>query len=127
VPQRRDSSDARRPARLDVRSKVWIERDGEVVLSEWRVALLEGVVETGSLAGAAAKLGVPYRTAWTRLRQIEAGLGFKVLETQSGGASGGGSTLTPAACDVLARFHRVADGVGALVDARFRDEFRENT
>jgi molybdate transport system regulatory protein len=94
-----------------------------VVLSEWRVALLDAVEETGSLAGAAAKLRVPYRTAWARLREVEAGLGFKVLETQTGGAEGGGSTLTPAAREVLARFHRVADGVGAMVDARFRDEF----
>jgi molybdate transport system regulatory protein len=93
------------------------------VLSEWRVALLEAVAETGSLAGAANRLSVPYRTAWSRLRQIEAGLGFRVLDTQSGGAEGGGSTLTPEARRVLDRFHRVADGVGELVDARFRAEF----
>ena len=110
-------------ARLSPRSKVWLERDGRVVLSEWRVALLEGVAETGSLAGAAARLDVPYRTAWARLREIEAGLGFKVLETQTGGAEGGGSKLTPAAREALDRFHRIADGVGALVDARFRAEF----
>ena len=114
-------------ARLRPRSKVWLERDGRVVLSEWRVALLEGVAETGSLAGAAARLDVPYRTACARLREIEAGLGFKVLETQTGGADGGGSRLTPAAREALARFHRVADGVGALVDARFRAEFRGQT
>ncbi|HEY3110735.1 MAG TPA: LysR family transcriptional regulator [Chloroflexota bacterium] len=108
---------------LSPRSKVWLERDGRVVLSEWRAALLDGIVETGSLAGAAARLGVPYRTAWARLREIEAGLGFKVLDTQTGGAEGGGSTLTPAGLEVLARFHRVADGVDALVDARFRTEF----
>jgi molybdate transport system regulatory protein len=93
------------------------------VLSEWRVALLDAVAVTGSLAGAAAKLGVPYRTAWARLREIEARLGFKVLETQTGGAEGGSSTLTPKAREVLARFHRVADGVGDMVDARFQSEF----
>src|SRR5438128_1311232 len=82
-------------AELRPRSKVWLERDGRVVLSEWRAALLDGIVEAGSLSAAAAKLGVPYRTAWARLREIEAGLGFKVLETQTGGADGGGSTLTP--------------------------------
>jgi molybdate transport system regulatory protein len=96
------------------------------VLSEWRAALLEAVAETGSLAGAASQLHVPYRTAWTRLREIEAGLGFKVLDTQSGGAEGGGSSLTPEARRVLDRFHRVADGVGALVDARFRSEFDDD-
>jgi molybdate transport system regulatory protein len=123
VPKRRDEPEPGHATDLDVRSKIWLERNGRVVLSEWRAALLRGVAETGSLAGAAARLDVPYRTAWTRLREIEAGLGFKVLETQSGGADGGGSTLTPAAQDVLERFSRVADGVGALVDARFRDAF----
>jgi molybdate transport system regulatory protein len=108
---------------LSPRSKVWLERDGRVVFSQWRAALLDAVVETGSLAGAAARLGVPYRTAWARLREIEAGLGFKVLDTQAGGAEGGGSTLTPAGLELLARFHRVADGVDALVDARFRSQF----
>jgi molybdate transport system regulatory protein len=105
------------------RSKVWLERDGKVVLSEWRAALLQAVVETGSLSAAATKLGVPYRTAWTRLREIEAGLGFKVLDTQTGGSDGGGSTLTPAALEVLERFGRVARGVDKLVDDRFQEEF----
>lgn len=108
---------------LEPRSKIWLERGGRVVLSEWRAALLQGVVDTGSLAGAAAKLDVPYRTAWSRLREIEAGLGFKVLETQSGGADGGGSTLTPAAREALARFQQLAEGVDALVSARFREAF----
>jgi molybdate transport system regulatory protein len=110
-------------AGLTPRSKIWLERNGRVVLSEWRAALLEGVDETGSLAGAAAKLEVPYRTAWTRLRQIEEGLGFKVLDTQTGGVDGGGSKLTPAARDALDRFRRVAAGVDQLVDRRFREEF----
>jgi molybdate transport system regulatory protein len=109
--------------RLHPRSKVWLEREGRVVLSEWRAALLEAVAETGSLSAAARRLGVPYRTAWERLREVEAGLGFKVLSSQSGGADGGGSTLTPEARRVLERFHRVADGVSSLVDSRFRSEF----
>ena len=110
---------------LRPRSKIWLERDGVVVLSEWRVALLEAVDATGSLAGAATRLNVPYRTAWARLREIEAGLGFRVLDTQTGGSEGGGSTLTAEAREVLARFHRVADGVAALVDDRFHSEFGE--
>jgi molybdate transport system regulatory protein len=112
---------------LRPRSKVWIERDGRVVISEWRAQLLELVDRTGSLSAAAAQLKVPYRTAWNRLREIEAGLGFKVLETQAGGAEGGHSSLTPAGKAALARFRRVADGIGDEVDARFRASFSQES
>jgi molybdate transport system regulatory protein len=112
---------------LRPRSKVWLERDGRVVLSEWRAQLLELVDRTGSLTAAAAALKVPYRTAWNRLREIESGLGYKVIETQAGGAEGGHSALTPAGRDALARFQRVAEGVAERVDARFRECYPEET
>ena len=46
-------------ARPRLRSKIWLERDGKVVLSDWRVELLAAVDETGSLARAARNLDVP--------------------------------------------------------------------
>ena len=109
-------------APLEIHSKIWIERRGEVVLSEWRVELLEAVEETGSLAAAAAKLGVPYRTAWDRIKEAEERLGVRLLRTESGGAEGGGSRLTEEARDLVARFRRVTAGVAELVERRFRDE-----
>jgi molybdate transport system regulatory protein len=50
---------------LEIRSKIWIERRGrgDVVLSEWRVELLEAIDALGSLSRAAETLGIPYRTA----------------------------------------------------------------
>jgi molybdate transport system regulatory protein len=108
---------------LRARSKVWIERDGDVVLSEWRIELLEAVAETGSLAKAAERIGVPYRTAWDRIRQLERRLGIELLATESGGSDGGGSTLTPAALDIVQRFRRVTTGIAQLVDERFHQEF----
>jgi len=108
-----------------VRSKVWVERGGEVVLSEWRVALLAAVAETGSLARAAERLGVPYRTAWERIKETEGRLGMRLLATESGGAEGGGSRLTEEARDLVARFQRVTAGVADLVERRFREEFAD--
>jgi molybdate transport system regulatory protein len=102
---------------------VWLERDGQVVLSDWRVALLEAIEATGSLARAADRLDVPYRTAWYKLKEIEQRLGVRLLETQSGGADGGGSRLTAEARQVIARFHRVNAGIEQLVAERFRAEF----
>ncbi|HEV8633490.1 MAG TPA: LysR family transcriptional regulator [Chloroflexota bacterium] len=108
---------------LRPRSKVWLEQDGQVVLSEWRVELLEAIEATGSLSAAAQRLGVPYRTAWSRLKQMEERLGARLLETQVGGPEGGGSRLTAEARDVITRFRRVVDGVAELVDRRFQQEF----
>jgi molybdate transport system regulatory protein len=110
-------------AALCPRSKVWLERAGQVVLSDWRVELLEAVEATGSLARAADQLDVPYRTAWYKLKEIERRLGVRLVETQSGGADGGGSQLTAEARQVIARFHRVSDGIEQLIADRFRAEF----
>lgn len=105
------------------RSKVWIEQGGQVLLSEWRVELLVTIERQGSLTAAAAELGIPYRTAWSRLREMEERLGYKLLQSQSGGAEGGSSTLTPEAHQLIARFRRVADGISLIIDERFRVEF----
>ena len=118
---------ARRSATVNVHSKVWLERDGRVALSGWRIALLEAVHESGSLAAAAARLGVPYRTAWYKLREIEQQLGVRLLDTQSGGPDGGHTTLTPGAVDIVRRFRRASRGVEELVRERFESEFPELT
>jgi len=108
---------------LQVRSKVWIERDGAVALSEWRVALLEAIDARGSLSRAAEALDVPYRTAWERVKETEAELGVRLLESESGGADGGGSRLTPEARDLCRRFRRVSGGIHEVVSRRFSAEF----
>jgi molybdate transport system regulatory protein len=108
---------------LEPRSKVWFERGGRVALSDWRVALLEAVDDTGSLTAAAERMGVPYRTAWYKLRDAEEQLGARLVATESGGASGGGTRLTPAGRDAIDRFRRVQNGVGDLIRQRFDEEF----
>ena len=106
-----------------VRSKIWIESGGEVLLSEWRIDVLAAIEETGSLARAAERLDVPYRTAWERVREMERRLGAPLVETASGGADGGGSRLSPYGRDLVARWRRAASGVREDIEARFRAEF----
>ena len=108
---------------LEVRSKLWIERDGEVVLSDWRLALLEAVDRTGSLTRAADELGVPYRTAWQRRKESEERLGFRLVDSHSGGSEGGSSVLTEQARDLLRRYRHLTDGLEELVDRRFKQAF----
>lgn len=113
----------REPERLEIRSKIWIERGADVVLSEWRVSLLEAIDANGSLTRAAEALDVPYRTAWERVKATEAELGVRLLESESGGADGGGSRLTPEARDICRRFRRVSGGIQEVVSRRFAAEF----
>ncbi len=115
-------SDANQP---EVKSKVWIERDGVVLLSEWRISLLEAVASEGSLARAAALVGVPYRTVWGRIRETEAQLGVSLIQTESGGSSGGSSQITPAAEDLIARFRRLTFDIREEIQRRFTVEFSD--
>ena len=112
---------------LRPRLKVWIEsEDGRVALSEWRVALLEAVDQHGSLVAAARALGVPHRTAWQRVQEMETCLGVRLLETTSGGVGGGGgSRLTDAALELVRRYHAVRGGLDELVSQRYKGAFRE--
>jgi molybdate transport system regulatory protein len=115
----------RRSATTNVHSKVWLERDGRVALSAWRIGLLEAIHETRSLTAAAARTGVPYRTAWYKLREIEGQLGMRLLDTHSGGPEGGHTTLTPEGIDIVRRFRRASRGVEELIRERFESEFPE--
>ncbi len=72
---------------IRVRSKVWVERDGEVLISEYRARLLEAVARAGSVAAGAEAMGLPYRTAWKKLREMEAAAGVPLLDSGSGGSA----------------------------------------
>ena len=81
---------------MEAKYNLWIEHEGQVVLSAWRADLLEAIDEAGSISAAAERLKVPYRRAWEKVQEIEAGLGVKVVATAVGGAGGGGAHLTAA-------------------------------
>src|SRR6185503_21138622 len=110
-------------APLVPRVNLWIERDGLVALSGWRVALLEAVTATGSISGAAERMEVPYRVAWNKIKEMERGLGVPLLQTRIGGPDGGGAELTPAADEYIHRFHPLRTGLEAWVRRRFEEAF----
>jgi len=112
------------PGLVEVRSKVWIERREVVLLSEWRISLLEAIASEGSLTRAAALLEVPFRTVWERVRQMETQLGLPLVLTESGGSTGGSSRITPEAEDLVARFRRLTVDIRELIERRFEVEFR---
>jgi molybdate transport system regulatory protein len=111
------------PAPLVPRDNLWLERDGQVVLSKWRVRLLQAIEETGSITAAAERMRVQYRCAWNKLEEMERGLGLRLVERRVGGPAGGGARLTEAGQDYVARFTRFAQAVDEVVPQHFEESF----
>ena len=109
--------------KMQPKANFWIEEDGKVVLSAWRVRLLEAISETGSISAAASRMDISYRRAWDKIHESEERLGVKLVDTQTGGVGGGGSELTPTAQDYIQRFHEFTAGLNELVAQRFRQHF----
>jgi len=112
-------------ALLTPHSNLWLERDGQVVLSKWRVRLLEAIAETGSISAAAERMNVSYRRAWDKLDEMEKGLGVQLVERQVGGVHGGGAKLTEAGRDYVTRFKQFAQGIDEIITHHFEQAFND--
>ncbi len=123
MPSRTDAPPARRGERLDLepRIKLWVEKDGRLVLSDYRVQLLKHIGETGSLAEAAQRMGLSYRRAWGKIREIEQNLGVTLVQSEIGGAGGGGSHLTRRGERLVALYQRFRQ----LMESDLGKEFKE--
>jgi len=91
-------------------------RTGDVAFDARDAALLEAVDEFGSLNRAADDLGRSYSRALDRLQELERVHGT-LVERYRGGSGGGGSELTDAARDLLARFERLCSGLSGVATA----------
>jgi len=106
---------------LQVRSKIWLEIDGEPVFGQGRDELLRLIRKTGSINAAAKEMGVPYRKAWTYIDAMEKRLGSSLVHRQKGGTGGGESSLTPEAEALLQKFDLLQHGFNELVNRKFEE------
>lgn len=105
------------------RYNLWLEIEGAVVLSRWRVRLLQAIDATGSIRSAAERLQVPYRRAWEKVKEMEARSGRRLVATEVGGEGGGGARLTDDARDLVARFVRFEAGLDEEIGRRYEQAF----
>jgi len=105
------------------RVNLWIEQKGDVVMSAWRIRLLEAIAVSGSISAAAVEMDIPYRLAWERIHEMEKRLKLTLVDTAIGGAGGGGANLTEVAHDLIYRFHTFADGLDEEVTMRYKKAF----
>ena len=90
--------------RCEIKAKIWLEKDGIPAIGEGRAHLLRQIEEHGSLASAARDLGMSYRHAWGIIQKIADAVGTTVVQSERGGAGGGGTRLTEAGHALLKEY-----------------------
>jgi molybdate transport system substrate-binding protein len=89
--------------------RVWVERQGQEVLGEGRLELLEWIDRCHSISEAARQLGISYRHAWVTVQAVNEAAGMLLVTAAVGGRRGGGARLTPQGQHAVALFRRLRD------------------
>ena len=99
-----------------IKSRIWIEADGQILLGEGRISLLKAIEETGSLTKAAKSLKMSYKKAWSLIDAVNSRAKEAVIQTSIGGKSGGGTTLTPYGKSLVATFDAINEKCWQFLD-----------
>jgi molybdate transport system regulatory protein len=111
-------------AGITPRQKLWLEQDGRLVMSDYRLRLLLLVAETGSLARAASAMGLSYRRAWGKVKELEANLGLPLVQSEVGGAGGGHTALTAEGAELVRAYQRFQERLAGALEQAFDEELR---
>ena len=85
--------------------------------------LLHRVDEEHSLRAAAAAMEMAYSKAWRIVKTAEDCLGFRLLDTATGGKRGGGAALTPEARQLLEAYDALCRELEEQAKQRFEETF----
>lgn len=104
-----------------IRSRIWIEIDGEILLGEGRVQLLKAIAETGSLTKAAKQLGMSYKKAWSLIDAVNSRAKKPVIATSIGGNKGGGTVLTDYGKSLIETYERLNEKCWIFLDKQMAE------
>jgi molybdate transport system regulatory protein len=105
------------------RVKLWVEKNGLLVFSDYRAELLDHIAKTGSISGGAERMGLSYRRAWGKIKEIEHNLGVRLVRSEAGGPGGGRTTLTTEGEQLLTRYRAFRAAAQSHVGRDFDEAF----
>ncbi len=108
---------------MQIRSKIWLEVDGEPVFGRGREALLKAIDKLGSINKAAKDINISFRKALSYIQTMEQRLGTRLVERRAGGLHGGGALLTKEAKTFLRKYELLEEGVNEMLDKKFIEVF----
>lgn len=77
-----------------IKTKVWLEKDGKLLMGWGRATLLERIDQLGSISAAARSMKLAYRNAWLWVEAMNRLARTPLVEKATGGAHGGYARLT---------------------------------
>lgn len=103
-----------------IKSKIWIEVDGQIILGEGRVRLLKAINETGSLTKAAKTLNMSYKKAWGLVDTVNSMAEKSVVTKSVGGKNGGGTILTEYGERLIKIFEEINESCWEHLDGQIK-------
>jgi molybdate transport system regulatory protein len=103
---------------MEIKYKIWIEKNGKVVFGKGRDNILKAIDEQHSLNAAAKTLEMSYRAAWGRLKASEERIGMKLVEI---GVKDKSMQLTQKARTIIDRFEKLEKDVEELLHTADHD------
>jgi molybdate transport system regulatory protein len=93
-----------------------------------KARLLELVAEHGSISAAGRAMGMSYRRAWLLIDDLNSTFRTRLVQTHTGGASGGSATLTEMGHEVVAIYRDAERQTAALAAVpKLVERLAENT
>jgi len=84
--------------------RIGIPRGEAYPMGPGKAALLEAILETGSISAAARNLNLSYRKAWTLVDTMNRHFREPLVSATTGGPQGGGAVVTEAGREALRRY-----------------------
>ena len=103
---------------MELRYKIWLEKDGEPLLSFGKYLLLKEIEKTGSIYRAAQNLNIPYKKAHSYIKLTEKRFGKKLFTRKRGKGTvltEEGKKLLELYEEILKRFENTAKGLKELL------------
>lgn len=109
---------------LDLKFKIWMEKDGKV-FGEGPSELLKGIEKEGSLRQAAQQMDMSYSLAHKLIKNLEKRLGYPLLERTVGGPGGGGSSITTEAKELIDNYQAFSEEANRVLQDLFIQYFKQ--
>jgi molybdate transport system regulatory protein len=93
--------------------RIRINKGDSIAVGPGKIALLEAIIETGSITAAAKQLDMSYRRAWLLVDAMNRAFAGPVVETAKGGPHGGKTRITPLGEEVIRRYRSIEKIAGS--------------